>query len=75
MRRVATRDEVIEIHQALSLLQANNEGTAQPFIIREEHIFAKNAGERLRGMKNCAFTPQAVRAIVKLFSRESVSLP
>lgn len=75
MRRVTTRDEVLEIQSALELLQANSEGQASLFLVREEHIFAKHAGERLMGFKNCAFTPQAVRAIVKLFSREGISLP
>jgi hypothetical protein len=75
MRRVTTRDEVLEIQRALELLQANVEGQGQPFLVREEHIFTKHAWEKLRGLKNCAFTPQAVRAIVKLFSREGISLP
>jgi hypothetical protein len=74
-RRVTIRYEALEIQRALELLQANPEGHGQPFLVREEHVFARHAGERLSGLKNCAFTPQAVRAIVKLFSREGISLP
>lgn len=78
MRRTANKEHVQGLAATLSLLQVNVEHPEMPSVmnvVTEAAIFQRNAPEKLQGLKNCTFTPQAVRALMKLFSRDSVIIP
>ncbi len=78
MRKTANREQVIELHQVIQTIQANLEGPENrhpPFLVREHDVFGKNFASKLLGLKNVVFSPQAVRALIKLFNREGLTLP